>query len=308
MYGDARNLMLLPRTMKTPDSSNQKTKGLAMNHPHPMPPRTRQHPLLIIAALAVILFCAVGTAAVMGWLPTSHGRTTNGLSDADRAALSAGLQQPGAASDAGYPAAPAPAANLPGQPAPGYALPGQPVTPAPAPAPATAYAPNALAAGGNAAYGDSSAQSSTGAGAGYVSAPATAYASPEAAREARPAHVAQADTGNRWCSNCGNVESIREITTRARGSGVGAGAGAILGGLLGNQVGSGRGRSLATVAGAVGGAVMGNQVEGNMHAYHSYEIRVRLDDGSLRTFHQRSVPAWRTGDRVRIVKGTLHTA
>ena len=57
-----------------------------------------------------------------------------------------------------------------------------------------------------------------------------------------------------------------------------------------------------------GGAVMGNQVEGNMHAYHSYEIRVRLDDGSLRTFHQRSIPAWRNGDRVRIVKGTLHSA
>ena len=62
------------------------------------------------------------------------------------------------------------------------------------------------------------------------------------------------------------------------------------------------------MAGAVGGAVMGNQVEGNMHAYHSYEIRVRLDDGTLRTFHQRSVPAWRNGDRVRIVKGTLHSA
>ena len=273
-----------------------------MNLPHPTPPRTRQHPLLIIAALAVILFCAVGTAAVMGWLPNSHGRTANGLSDADRAALSAGLQQPGAA-NANYAATLPPAASLPGQPAPA-ALPGQPV----APAPAAAYAPNALAAGGGAAYGDSGAQGSTGSGGGYVSAPATAYASPEAEREARPAHVAQADTGSRWCANCGNVESIREITTRARGSGVGAGAGAILGGLLGNQVGSGRGRSLATVAGAVGGAVMGNQVEGNMHAYHSYEIRVRLDDGSLRTFHQRSVPAWRTGDRVRIVKGTLHTA
>ena len=91
-------------------------------------------------------------------------------------------------------------------------------------------------------------------------------------------------------------------------SGVGAAGGAILGGLLGNQVGSGHGRQLATVAGAVGGAVVGNQVEGNIKADISYEIRVRLDDGTLRTFHQHSAPPWRTGDRVRIVKGSLRSA
>jgi len=44
--------------------------------------------------------------------------------------------------------------------------------------------------------------------------------------------------------------------------------------------------------GSVGGAVVGNQVEGNMKADTSYEIRVRLDDGTLRTFHQHSVPPW----------------
>ena len=273
-----------------------------MNLPNHTSMRTRQHPLLLIAALAVILFCAVGIAAVMGWLPSSHGSNRNGLSDADRAALSAGLQQPAASTPASYAATQQPAASLPGQPA--TSLPGQPVAPAPVTAPAYA----ATAPTVSSTYGDSGAQGSTGSGGGYVTAPATAYASPDAEREARPARVAQADTGSRWCSNCGNIESIREITTRARGSGVGAGAGAILGGLLGNQIGSGRGRTLATAAGAVGGAVMGNQVEGNMHAYHSYEIRVRLDDGTLRTFHQRSVPAWRNGDRVRIVKGTLHTA
>jgi outer membrane lipoprotein SlyB len=120
--------------------------------------------------------------------------------------------------------------------------------------------------------------------------------------------VAQEESSSRWCGTCGNVESIRTITTRAQGSGVGAAGGAILGGLLGNQLGGGPGRQLATVAGAVGGAVVGNQVEGNMKANHSYEIRVRLDDGTLRTFHQQSVPQWRTGDRVRIVKGSLRTA
>jgi outer membrane lipoprotein SlyB len=53
---------------------------------------------------------------------------------------------------------------------------------------------------------------------------------------------------------------------------------------------------------------MGNQVEGNMKAAHNYEIRVRLDDGTLRTFHQQSTPRWRNGDRVRIVKGSLRAA
>jgi outer membrane lipoprotein SlyB len=120
--------------------------------------------------------------------------------------------------------------------------------------------------------------------------------------------VASADSGRGWCSNCGNIESIRTITTRARGSGIGAAGGAVLGGLLGNQIGGGNGRQLATVAAAVGGAVVGNQVEGNMRAAHSYEIRVRLDDGTLRTFHQSAAPSWRTGERVRIVKGRLRPA
>jgi uncharacterized protein YcfJ len=44
-------------------------------------------------------------------------------------------------------------------------------------------------------------------------------------------------------------------------TGVGIAAGAVIGGLLGNQVGGGRGRTLATVAGAVGGGYFGNEVE-----------------------------------------------
>ena len=271
-------------------------------HPH-TPARARQHPLLVAAAIAVILFCALGTAAIMGWLPSSTGGNRSHLSDADRAALSAGLQQPG------QPGYAAPAAPLAAQPQPGY-----PVAPAqstyPAPAGAQGYAAP------NTAYGSGGGQGATSSGTDYpaapVAAPAPRYAPAEPAPAPRAAHkstrVAEADTHSNWCGNCGNIESIRAIKTRAQGSGVGAAGGALLGGLLGNQVGSGHGRQLATVAGAVGGAVMGNQVEGNMKAETSYEIRVRLDDGTLRTFHQHSAPPWRTGDRVRIVKGTLRSA
>ncbi|MFL6658858.1 MAG: glycine zipper 2TM domain-containing protein, partial [Massilia sp.] len=91
---------------------------------------------------------------------------------------------------------------------------------------------------------------------------------PMPATDRAPVQLAQAAPAHphNWCGNCGNVESIHETKTRAQGSGVGAVGGAVLGGLLGNQVGGGNGRKLATVAGAVGGAVVGNQVEGNMKA------------------------------------------
>jgi uncharacterized protein YcfJ len=41
---------------------------------------------------------------------------------------------------------------------------------------------------------------------------------------------------------------------------VGIGAGALIGGVLGNQVGSGNGRKLATVAGVIGGGMLGNEI------------------------------------------------
>jgi outer membrane lipoprotein SlyB len=244
-------------------------------------PRSTQHPLMILAAVAVVLFCLVGTAAVLGWLPSSVGSNaaSRQLSDADRAALASGMQQSGVAVAPAAPVAPQPQALV--QP---YAAAPQATYPAQAYVPVQPAQPPVLEAP-------------------RVAVP---VAPPQPERVTRPVQVASSEP--RWCSNCGNIESIRTITTRARGSGLGAAGGAVLGGLLGNQIGGGTGRQVATVAGAVGGAVMGNQVEGNMRATHSYEIRVRLDDGTLRTFHQSSPPAWHTGERVRIVKGRLHRA
>jgi len=246
-----------------------------MNTPTPtpsgLPPaagKGRTHPLLLIAALAVVLFCLVGTAAILGWLPSSTGGNANRqLSEADRLALASTLPQDTAPAQ-GYAVAPGTAQPAQGY-APGYAAaPVAPLAPAPAPAPAPAAAP---------------------------------------VKESKPTQVASAETDRNWCANCGNVESVRTITTRAEGSGLGAAGGAVVGGLLGNQVGGGSGRQLATVAGAIGGAVAGNQIEGNMKATTSYEIRVRLDDGTLRTFRQSSQPQWRSGERVRIVKGRLRS-
>ena len=84
--------------------------------------------------------------------------------------------------------------------------------------------------------------------------------------------------------------------------------GAVIGGLLGNQVGGGNGKKLATVAGAVGGAVVGNQVEGNMKATTSYEVHVRMDNGNTRTFQLQNLNGYNSGDRVKVVNGALRHA
>ena len=110
------------------------------------------------------------------------------------------------------------------------------------------------------------------------------------------------------CNNCGVVEAVNEIETRGEGSGVGAVGGALVGGLLGNQVGGGNGRKLATVAGAIGGAVAGNQIEGRVKSNKSYDITVRMNDGSVRKFHQTEQPSWHQGDDVRVVDGGLRSA
>ena len=257
-----------------------------MNNIPTPPARAQHHPLLLIAALAVVLFCLVGTAAIMGWIPSSiGGNASRQLSEADRAALAASLPS----ATQGAPALPAAGADPLAQQGAAGLNPGAPAYPAQQAA--QGYAPAAPA---------------------YAPAPAPAPApepepAPRTVVKEKPVQVAAADTPT-WCANCGNVESVRAIKQRAQGSGLGAAGGAVVGGLLGNQIGGGHGRQLATVAGAIGGAVVGNQVEGNMKASTSYEIRVRLDDGTLRTFHQSSEPQWRSGDRVRIVKGRLRAA
>jgi uncharacterized protein YcfJ len=61
----------------------------------------------------------------------------------------------------------------------------------------------------------------------------------------------------------------------AQQTGAGAVVGMIAGGLLGNTVGGGGGRALATGAGAVAGAIVGNQVEANTAAANGTEVPVQ---------------------------------
>ena len=122
-----------------------------------------------------------------------------------------------------------------------------------------------------------------------------------------PAYQASNAPAHPVCAECGVIESVRAVARQGQATGLGLVGGAVVGGLVGNQIGGGHGRDAMTVVGAVGGAVAGNQIEKNARTTHSYEIVVRLNNGSRRVFHEANAPVWRPGDRVRIVDGVIRS-
>jgi len=132
----------------------------------------------------------------------------------------------------------------------------------------------------------------------------------------RPVVVAQAPTQAQApaprpvaCADCGTVEAVTPVQRQGDVNGVAVGdttiglgtvAGGVVGGLLGNQVGGGSGKTAMTVLGAAGGAFAGNQIEKNMKKVTVYQVRVRMNDGSTRNVEvSSSIPV---GSRV-IVEG-----
>lgn len=108
-------------------------------------------------------------------------------------------------------------------------------------------------------------------------------------------------------SSFGTIESIQAVTTPATNNGGGAVVGGIVGAVLGNQIGSGTGRTAATVAGAVGGAVVGNNVQNrNAQGRVSYQILVRMDNGTNTSISQDNVADLGVGSRVRVVDGHVY--
>jgi outer membrane lipoprotein SlyB len=194
--------------------------------------------LMWIAGIAITLFCAAGIAAIMGWIPTSMGRSGDPI--------------PLAAVEA-------------------------PKAPAAVPVPAKTY---------------------------QAPPPPVAHSAPRT--HAPPAQVASVTPARVRCSECGVIESSQEVAMKGKGTGLGAVGGAVVGGLLGNQVGNGRGQTIATVVGAVGGGVAGNEVEKRVKTTKSYEVTVRMEDGSSRVISESTAP-WRTGDRVKVVDGVIRS-
>jgi len=119
---------------------------------------------------------------------------------------------------------------------------------------------------------------------------------------------ASPDHGNRasHCGNCGTVISTHTYQQKAdHGSGVGIATGAVIGGLLGNQVGHGNGRSLATVAGAVGGGYAGNEIEKRSNKKLMTQVRVRMSNGAVRSFTESGASRRHEGQQVRVINGHL---
>ncbi len=106
-------------------------------------------------------------------------------------------------------------------------------------------------------------------------------------------------------SGTGTIESI-EVVHRTQGLGLGTLAGAAIGGVLGNQLGSGRGNTATTVAGAAGGAYVGHEMEKKRRTDNKiYKVTIRMDNGTTQSFAQEMEPSLRTGDRVSITNGVL---
>ncbi len=132
----------------------------------------------------------------------------------------------------------------------------------------------------------------------------------------RPVVVAQAPAPKpAVCADCGTVESVTPVQRQGQVNGVAVGnttvglgtvAGGVIGGLLGNQVGGGNGKTAMTVLGAAGGAFAGNKIEQNMKKVTVYQVRVRMNDGSTRNVEvSSSVPV---GSRVIVEGNNLRMA
>lgn len=147
-----------------------------------------------------------------------------------------------------------------------------------------------------------------------TTAPAAKPAPAKPAVQPRP--VAQAPAPKPVvCADCGTVESVTPVQRQGEVNGVAVGnttiglgtvAGGVVGGLLGNQVGGGSGKTAMTVLGAAGGAFAGNQIEKNMKKVTVYQVRVRMNDGTTRTVEvSSSVPV---GSRVIVEGNNLRMA
>lgn len=188
----------------------------------------RIHPLMAAAAASVIIVSLTGAAAITGLLPTSKSAPEQAMPLA-------------AASPYAMPQAPVNGyAVQPGQMAP-VAAAGQQLVPAMVPA--------------------------------MVPAQQVAYAQPVAPVQPQPTVIVKEKPVVKV------VEKTRVVHAKSQPvryeeprysqpapapvqqpNYVGIGTGAVIGGLIGNQIGGGNGKKLATVAGVIGGGIIGNEI------------------------------------------------
>jgi outer membrane lipoprotein SlyB len=105
------------------------------------------------------------------------------------------------------------------------------------------------------------------------------------------------------CDHCGVIESVTPVAVQGQSTGVGAVAGGVLGGVVGNQVGKGSGNTAATVLGAIGGGIAGNEIEKSRRTNTVYRVKVRMDDGSTKTFTRNTELS--PGTKVEVNDGAM---
>ncbi len=230
-------------------------------------PSQKTHPLVILAAVTVILTCLVAIAWFAGFLPVKSSPPSEPQAQTN---VAPEVAAPSAAAKTQKQSRPAADVDVPI-----VRMPHRVVRQVPQREPE--YAQRSYGASApmyeRDEYGSASRQP-------YAQAPAT-------------------------CRDCATVENVREVKQEGQGSGLGAIGGGVLGGVLGNQIGGGHGKTVGAVVGAVGGAYAGNEVEKSARSSKYYEITLRFDDGNTRAFTQAQRPDLQRGDRVRVSGGQL---
>lgn len=107
------------------------------------------------------------------------------------------------------------------------------------------------------------------------------------------------------CIDCGKVVGVRMDERGGDASPLGVVGGGAVGALLGNQVGSGSGRTLATVAGAVGGAYAGKKLSEKHNSQKIWTVDVQYDNGRRNAFQFDRDPGLQRGDRVKNASGSI---
>lgn len=195
---------------------------------------TRHHPLAVAAAASVTVVSLVGAAAILGWLPSSHSTSVAA------GAVTAPVQQP-------------------------VALAAAPVlspVQVPVAAPLQVNATRFQTADGRVFEEVNPAAPRPAPQRSYKAAPA-----PVVHRKVVHHHVRQPARQQQYAQqpsyapqqpSYASQHPVRSYVSDMHP--VGTGVGAVIGGVLGNQVGGGNGKKLATVAGVLLGGYAGNEV------------------------------------------------
>jgi len=137
----------------------------------------------------------------------------------------------------------------------------------------------------------------------HTSGPAHRETAHETAQAEAPQQVAAAAP---VCTTCGVIDGYSPVKVQGQNNGVGAVAGGVGGALIGSKI-AGRGNhTLGGAIGAIGGGLLGNAIETHERTSTAYDVRVRMNDGSIRTIRQATVPT--VGQHVNVEGNTIKAA